>query len=86
MVFFGSAKRQNGALWSRFLRLVGYGFGPYPDFSDRFRRGILGSPTFCWCSGFGPPGFLRELFTPTPSGRYLELQLLAHSKGGWPSG
>ncbi len=37
-MFFGSAKRQNGALWSRFLRLVGYGFGPYPDFSDSFKE------------------------------------------------
>jgi hypothetical protein len=39
MVFFGSAKRQNGALSSRFLRLVGYRFGPYPDFSDSFWKG-----------------------------------------------
>ncbi len=38
MLFFGSAKRQNGALSSRFLRLVGYRFGPYPDFSDSFRK------------------------------------------------
>jgi hypothetical protein len=38
MVFFGSAKRQNGALSSRFLRLVGYGFGPYADFSDSFKE------------------------------------------------
>ncbi len=35
-MFFGSAKRQKEPCGAVFLRLVGYGFGPYPDFSDSF--------------------------------------------------
>jgi hypothetical protein len=48
---FGSTKHRNRALWGRFVRLVGYRFDSYPEFSYSLGSGILRSSTVKSCRG-----------------------------------
>jgi len=61
---FGSTKRRNRALWGRFLRLVGYRFDTYPDFSYSLWK--VNSQKFVK----GVPGITHADDTPYPTREY----------------